>query len=180
MDRTELIVAQTRKWIAHVVVGCNFCPFASRELQRNSIHYQVETGAGMQAGKDAFLRECARLDKDSSIATTLLIFPDAFPSFQEYLQLLSAANQLLRRKKYTGIYQVASFHPQYRFADSEAEDPADYTNRSPYPMLHILREADVRKAVKFHPDPEGIPARNVQFAREKGIIYMQQLYKDSF
>ncbi|WP_349317874.1 DUF1415 domain-containing protein [Chitinophaga sp. MM2321] len=175
MDQTTAVITQTKKWITDVVVGCNFCPFAAREMKRNTVHYQVENTTTLADGKAAFLKECIRLDKDKTIETTLLIFPYAFEKFDDYLDLLSAAEQLLKRKKYTGIYQVASFHPLYQFAGTALNDAANYTNRSIYPMLHLLRETQVRKAIAHHTDAEGIPARNIKFAQEKGAAYMKML-----
>lgn len=175
MDSTATIIDQTKKWITSVVIGCNFCPFAAREVKRNSIHYQVETANDVNLCLGAFLRECVRLDNDEAIETTLLIFPNAFQTFDVYLDLLSLAERAIKKKGYEGIYQVASFHPLYLFADSQDNDAANYTNRSVYPMLHLLREEKVEQALLHYHDPEQIPERNIQFAREKGITYMKML-----
>jgi hypothetical protein len=174
MDKDQ-IIAQTKKWIADVVIGCNFCPFAAREFKQNRIHYEVEFATGINVCLESFLQECIRLDKESDIETTLLIFPNAFQSFDDYLYLLDLAENLLQKKKYKGVYQVASFHPLYRFADSEADDAANYTNRSIYPMLHLLREDSMEQALERYPDPGQIPERNIRFAREKGMAYMKKL-----
>ncbi|MRG43497.1 DUF1415 family protein [Chitinophaga sp. SYP-B3965] len=169
------IIAQTKNWIREVVVGCNFCPFAAKELKQDTIHYEVVQTTGLNAARLAFLAECVRLDNDESIATTMLIFPDAFPVFLDYLELVDAVEKMLRQKGYRGIYQVASFHPLYQFADTALEDAANYTNRSVYPMLHILREAQIEKALLNFADPQSIPERNINFAREKGAAYMKML-----
>jgi uncharacterized protein len=172
---TEKIIAQTKKWIVDVVVGCNFCPFAAREVKSGTIHYQVENTKELSACLHAFLQECARLDTDEAIETTILIFPDAFQRFEDYLDLVSLAEKLLKKSGYEGVYQVASFHPLYRFSGSAADDPANYTNRSIYPMLHLLREERIEKALSKYPDPEKIPAHNIDFARTKGEAYMKML-----
>ena len=172
---TTLIISQTKKWITDVVVGCNFCPFAARELKQNRVHYQVEFATELSICLESFLHECIRLDKDKEIETTLLIFPNAFHSFDEYLSLAELAEKLLRKKGYEGIYQVASFHPLYHFAGSNTDDAANYTNRSVYPMLHLLREESIEQALERYPDPEQIPDRNIRFAREKGTAYMKML-----
>lgn len=169
------VIEQTRKWITDVVIACNFCPFAAREVKRNSIHYQVETGAGLENGLTAFLQECKRLDEKPEIETSLLIFPDAFHAFDQYLDLVGLAEKLLKKKGYEGIYQVASFHPQYRFANAPVDDPANFTNRSVYPMLHLLREESIEKALKRYPEPDSIPQHNIFFARNKGMTYMKML-----
>jgi hypothetical protein len=116
-----------------------------------------------------------RLDQDQTIATSLLIFPNAFHRWVDYLDLVARAEKLLRQKGYNGIYQVASFHPLYQFAGAAPNDPANYTNRSIHPMLHLLREDQVEKALLQYPHPEGIPERNINFAREKGEAYMKML-----
>lgn len=172
---TNQVISQTKKWITEVVVGCNFCPFAAREIKKNSIHYQVETATELDECLQAFLKECQRLDKEEMIETSLLIFTDAFHAFADYLELLDLAEKLLKQYKYEGIYQVASFHPLYCFAGAPEDDAANYTNRSVYPMLHLLREESIEQALQRYPDPEQIPERNIHFAREKGAAYMKML-----
>ena len=175
MVNDQQVIEQTKNWIKTMVIGCNFCPFANREFKNNSIHYQVESGAKRTDAREALLKECKRLDKDKSIATTLIIFPNGFQEFDAYLQLVSVAEKLLQQKGYEGIYQLASFHPLYQFENSSYEDPANYTNRSIYPMLHLLREDDIRKAVQFYGNADEIPEKNIQFAREKGEVYLKML-----
>jgi hypothetical protein len=174
-DKTDKIITQTKKWIADVVVGCNFCPFAAREVNNNSIHYQIESATELSHCLQSFLQECLRLDADTTIATTILIFPDAFQQFDDYLDLVALAEKLLKKSGYEGVYQVASFHPSYRFAKTAADDPENYTNRSLYPMLHLLREEQIEKALSRYPNPEQIPADNINFARQKGATYMRML-----
>jgi len=178
MSSSQQIIDQTIIWINKVVIGCNFCPFAARTLQQQSVHYQVEASTDMAVCMDALLKEVTLLDKDLEIETSFLIFSNAFQQFEDYLDMVSVAEHLLKKKRYTGIYQLASFHPLYRFASSEKDDAADYTNRSIYPMLHLLRESSIDKALTHYENPESIPARNVDFARKKGLTYMK-LLKDS-
>ncbi|MGK2863383.1 MAG: DUF1415 domain-containing protein [Chitinophagaceae bacterium] len=175
MDTTAKIISQTKKWITDVVVGCNFCPFASRVINQNKVHYCVEPDISPDVCLESFLKECIRLDEDEMIATTLVIYPNAFKKFEEYLDLVSIAEKSLIHKGYEGVYQVAGFHPLYRFAGSSENDAANYTNRSIYPMLHILREDSIDKALKKYNDPEKIPDRNINFTHEKGLIYMKML-----
>jgi hypothetical protein len=175
MVNDQQIIEQTKNWIQKVVIGLNFCPFANREFKNNTIHYQVEHSTKRTDAREALLKECKRLDRDKNIATTLLIFPNAFQEFDTYLQLVSFAEKLLQQKGYEGVYQLATFHPLYQFENSAPDDPANYTNRSVYPMLHLLREADIAKAVQFYGNAEEIPERNVKFAREKGEVYMKML-----
>ncbi len=178
MMEEEMIIAQTKKWIINVVAGCNFCPFAAKEIKQNTLHYQVESGKNMKEGISAFLKECIRLDENESIETTLLLFPHSFQKFDDYLKLVSRAEKVLRQKGYEGTYQVASFHPLYCFSGSSMDDAANFTNRSPYPMLHILREDGVEQAIAKYTHPENIPENNIIFAHEKGYEYMKKLRDD--
>lgn len=175
MNKDEQIINQTKKWITDVVVGCNFCPFAARELKMNTVFYTVENSNKTDECLYSFMHECVRLDEDEKIETGFIIFPNAFKKFNDYLDLVSLAEKLLKKQKYEGVYQVAGFHPEYKFANSPANDAANYTNRSPFPMLHLLREERIEQALEHYPNPEKIPERNINFAREKGIEYMKML-----
>lgn len=175
------IISQTKKWITDVVIGCHFCPFAAREMNRNTVQYTVSDSDSMEDCLAVFLEACRQLDEDESIETTLVIFPNLSGEFEEYLDLVEMAEELIESEDYEGIYQVASFHPAYQFAGAAADDPANYTNRSPYPMLHLLREESLEKALEFYKgDPEQIPENNVRFAREKGLLYMKMLRDNCF
>ena len=171
----EQIIDQTRKWIVDVVIGCNLCPFAAIVIKQQTVFYQVETSRDQTSCLDSFVAEMERLDKDETIETSFLIFPNAYEKFDDYLFLVSLAEKRLKQKGYEGIYQVASFHPLYLFANSFENDPANYTNRSIYPMLQLLREASIEKALKHYERPEDIPKRNIAFTREKGLTYMKML-----
>ena len=177
MNNTGLIIEQTQKWIREVVIGYNFCPFAAREVKRNAVHYEVTYGDQLSVCLKAFMKECERLDQNPSVETSLLILPDSVPVFEDYLALVAMAEKAVKKNGYEGVYQVAGFHPLYRFAGSYALDAANYTNRSPYSMLHLLREASIEKVLEKYPNPEGIPERNIRFAREKGVACMEMLWR---
>jgi hypothetical protein len=175
MVTARQVIDQTKKWITDVVIGCNFCPFAAKVVKQQQVYYHVETSTSLNTCLDSLLQEVTRLDNESDIETTFLIFPNAFEHFNNYLDLVSLAEKLLKQNKYEGIYQLASFHPLYQFANSKEDDPANYTNRSVYPMLHLLREESIDKALAHYNSPENIPERNINFAREKGLTYMKML-----
>lgn len=170
----NLIITQTKKWIVDVVVGCNFCPFALREVKKDSICFEVVEGnmaIALQALSNAF----TKMDGQKEIETMFLLLPKNFDRFADYLKLVQKAEVLLKKSEYEGIYQVASFHPDYLFAGSGNNDAANYTNRSPYAMLHILREDSLSSAIDSYPDTNKIPQKNIAFARQKGLAYMQTL-----
>lgn len=175
LQAEEIMIAHTKKWITDVVVGCNFCPFAAREVKRNSIFYKVLPGANTETTLQAVAEMFNFLNGHPDIETAFIILPESFESFDEYLQLVDLAGSLLTQEGFEGIYQLASFHPQYLFAGSNDADPSNYTNRSPYAMLHFLREESVSNAVDSHPDIDDVPNQNIAFAQEKGIEHMQQL-----
>jgi uncharacterized protein len=166
-----LAIEQTQTWIQEVVIGCNFCPFASKAMLQNSVHYHVMETAEIELCMEQIAIEMQRLDQNQGIETSFIILPTGFSDFFDYLDLLEICDQLVADLNYEGVYQLASFHPDFQFGDALADDAANYTNRSPYPMIHILRESSVSRAVEFYPDVESIPDRNVEFAREKGQSY---------
>ncbi len=174
----EKIINQSKKWITNVVVGCNFCPFASREVKRDTIHYEVLEAADIETVLQSVAATFLLLDNEDAIETALLILPNGFETFTDYLELVDIAEGLLEKEDYEGIYQIASFHPDYLFAGSTKSDPSNYTNRSPYPMLHFLREDRVSEAIDSHPDIDSVPDANIAFTQEKGLRYMQQLLSD--
>jgi hypothetical protein len=180
LDQQAQIITETRNWIRTVVIGCNFCPFAAKEVKQDSIHYQVEMATTVSACKDVLMKEFIRLDQDNSIATTIIIFPNIFQAFSDYLDYVALAESILRKKGYAGEYQLASFHPLYQFADTTVDDVVNYTNKSIYPMLHLLREERITEALLRYPDPKGIPERNIDFARQKGNTYMKMLRDSCF
>jgi uncharacterized protein len=175
-ENDDKVIAQTKKWITDVVIGCNFCPFAAKEMKRGSIHYEVLVEATNETTLQSVVNIFSLLDNDDTIETALIILPNAYDSFTAYLDIVDKAESLLEKEDYEGVYQIASFHPQYLFAGSSSIDPSNYTNRSPYPMLHFLREESVSKAVDAHPNIDDVPEQNVQFAKEKGLEYMQKLF----
>lgn len=166
-------IEQTQQWIEAVVVGLNFCPFAKRELRKNAVRYVLNESGDIQKILGQLIAECEFLDKNPETETTLLILPDGFADFLHYLNLTELAEDLLAEQDYEGVYQVASFHPEYCFADADADDAANYTNRSPFPMLHLLRETSLDIAIDNYPDIDSIPENNMRKARSLGVTYFQ-------
>ena len=175
MPDKNTVIAQTQKWLSSVIIGYSLCPFAKVEFENDTIHYVVIKTADLARQLEAIAAECERLDVHSNIETSLLIFPSVLADFEDYLDLLDMANQGLKTQGYEGAYQLASFHPDYRFEGAALDDPSNYTNRSPYPMVHILREASVEAALENYPDPENIPQRNIKRTRELGLSVMKSL-----
>jgi hypothetical protein len=171
----EAITDATKAWLNNIIIGYSICPFAKRVQDNGGIRYSIQPDSAIEACLEQLIVECERLDSDETIETTLLIYARAFPRFDDYLDYLTLAEGLLAEQGYEGIYQLASFHPHYCFQGTGPSDAANYTNRSPYPILHLLREASLEQAIAAYPDPENIPQRNIELTRKLGLRKMQTL-----
>ena len=178
--KDQAVISQTKRWLETVVIGLNFCPFAGREFRKGTVHYTVLNSSDRKEILTRFALELQRLDDHPEMETTLIILPHQLPDFNKYLDIIDLCQEFLEAEDYEGIYQVASFHPSYLFAGSNESDPSNYTNRSPYAMIHILREASITKALENFPDAEGIPERNIALANQKGLKVMHELWKNCF
>ena len=172
MERSEAeeIVLATRTWLEKAVIGLNLCPFAKAPHLGGRIRYTVsvaETPDELRADLVDELETLAEAAPEE-IETTLLIHPRVFADFLDYNDFLEVADETLEDLDLVGEIQVASFHPRYQFAGTEPDDIENYTNRSPYPMLHLLRESSVDAAVAAFPDTEQIYERNIETMRALG------------
>ncbi|MCX7099109.1 MAG: DUF1415 domain-containing protein [Methylococcales bacterium] len=176
MDNQDLQpLASTQAWLKSIIIGLSICPFAQREVERGSVRFSVNHDTDIEACLLDLLKECDRLNIDASIETTLLIYGAAFTAFDDYLDFLELAEAVLLDQDYEGVYQLASFHPDYCFEGAKQDDPANYTNRSPYPMLHLLRESSLERVIDGYPDTAAIPQRNIELTRGLGLAKMQAL-----
>jgi len=151
-------------WLREFVVGLNLCPFARPLLGDPRLRIAICDERDETALRTAFLRELDLLQgsDEQRIATTLLVFPSALVDFESYLEFLASAQDLLSLAGLDGLVQLASFHPRYLFAGEPPGAASHYSNRSPYPMVHLLREDMVSHALEGFPDPGRIPARNIE------------------
>jgi hypothetical protein len=172
------IVAATRHWLEVAVIGLNLCPFAKAVHVKHQIRYAV-TQANSDSELLAVLRDeltlLAKADAND-IDTTLLIHPQALTDFIDYTAFLRQADRLLRSHGHEGTLQIASFHPAYEFAGSAPDDIENCSNRSPYPMLHLLREDSIERAVAAFPDAGEIYERNIETLRRLGHTGWQRLF----
>jgi hypothetical protein len=172
--------ARTEAWVRDFVIALDICPFAARIVSQGGVRMSVSDAETPEAlcGELAFeLRRLAH-GAPARDATTLLIHPNALRDFTDFNGFLDVADRLLAAEGLVGVVQIASFHPDYRFAGTTEDAPENYTNRSPYPMLHLLLEADVSQAVDMHPDPAGIPARNIEKLRALGTFALRERLRD--
>ncbi|WP_417520907.1 DUF1415 domain-containing protein [Marinobacter sp.] len=169
------VIPATQKWVEDVVIGYNLCPFAKRELVKDRVRFVVTEAKNEDELLQALQTELLRLEDEPEIETTLLIHPQVLQDFPDYNEFLSAADGLLTYLDMEGIYQIASFHPDYQFADTAPDAAENYTNRSPFPMLHLLREASLEAAIDNHPDVDGIPSRNIELMNKLGAEKMRTI-----
>ena len=168
---TEAVIAATRDWLEKAVIGLGLCPFAKAVHAKGQIRYVVSAAQSPEALVEDLMAELRALEAadPAAIDTTLLVHPGVLADFADYNDFLDIADALLDELELTGIIQIASFHPQYRFDGTMKDAIENYTNRSPYPMLHLLREDSIERAVTTYPDVADIPEKNIETMNRLGI-----------
>ncbi|NNF15859.1 MAG: DUF1415 domain-containing protein [Gammaproteobacteria bacterium] len=173
----DTIIEPVRRWVEQVVIDLNLCPFAKHALINGRVRFRVSEAVSEDQLLADLLIELDVLSNNESVETTLLIHPQVLKRFDDYNQFLNVADYLVEQSNLRGVYQVASFHPHYRFSGTGPGDAENYTNRSPYPMLHLLREDSVAKAIDNHPDASAIPTQNVRQLRKLGTEKLRRLLR---
>lgn len=173
----EQVIAATSAWLRDIVIGLNLCPFAAAPYRKNQVRLQVSAATAPQGVLNDLMDELLLLNEadPNETATTLLIIPDALTNFLDYNDFLDIAETVLHDIGLDGVLQIASFHPQYQFADAPADALSHYTNRSPYPILHLIREDDITRATTVHPDIALIPEHNIRRLENLGESQVKAL-----
>ncbi len=171
-------VRQVTQWLEKTVIDLNFCPFARKPFDRGGIHFSVVVDRKDRQVLEQLLIECQALVSKPEYDTTLMILSSGYDDFYRYLELLDMAQQLLIMEGYEGEFQLASFHPHYCFDGVDYDDASNFTNRSPYPLLHIIREAQLEEALLVYPNADMIPENNIQTARNKGSAYFESILQE--
>ncbi|WP_018991545.1 DUF1415 domain-containing protein [Aromatoleum toluclasticum] len=170
MNRDEVIAA-TRQWIEKAVIGLNLCPFAKSVYVKNQVRIVVSEAKHL----DGFLEELDReleflAEADpQEVDTTLLVHPTLFADFLDFNEVAGIAEEAVEEHELEGILQVASFHPRFQFEDTAEDDIANFTNRSPFPTLHLLREESIERAVAAYPEADAIYERNIETLKKLGL-----------
>lgn len=174
----EAVLAATRDWLERAVIGLNLCPFAKAEHVHGRIRYVVSHAEAADDLLDQLRLELQFLQRQDprQVETTLLIHPAVLQDFYDFNDFLAQADDLLVELGLDGELQVASFHPDFQFAGTRADDITNYTNRAPYPTLHLLREASIDRAVEAFPQAEQIYERNMQTLEQLGLAGWQRLF----
>jgi len=167
----EEVLSSTRQWIEKAVIGLNLCPFAKSVYVRNQVRIVVSEARHLDAFLEDLDRELALLAAadPEEIDTTLLVHPTLLPDFLDFNDFTLLAEEAVVEHGQEGVIQVASFHPRFQFSDTEPDDIGNYTNRAPYPTLHLIREASIARAVESFPNPEAIFERNIDTLRQLGL-----------
>ena len=168
---------KTLGWVKDFVIGLNLCPFARPLVASDAFRVTVCEATDDESVAVTLLDEIERIQKasEAEIATTLVVLTNALQRFDDYLAFLDGAQQLLEEMDLLGVLQLASFHPDYQFAGEPIEAASHFTNRAPFPMIHVLREDMVTRALETYPNPEQIPERNIQKLEDLGRERLQQM-----
>ena len=160
----------TRRWLERAVIGLNLCPFAKAVAAKDQVRYVLSEADTEDALLEDLGAELLRLRDTPAdeVDTTLIVHPHVLGDFLDYNEFLDAADALVAELDLEGVLQVASFHPQYQFAGTSPDDIGNYSNRSPWPTLHLLREDSVERAVAAFPDPDAIVDRNLETLQKLG------------
>jgi hypothetical protein len=171
-----------RLWLEEFVVGLNLCPFARPLLGAPNLRIAVCEERDTTALLRAFLAELDLLQRstEQDIATTLLVFPSALHDFEDYLHFLDDAQELLLQSGLEGVVQLASFHPLYQFAGEPPAAASHYSNRAPYPIIHLLREDMLGRILEDHADPDAIPGRNIEMLNTIGVEELARRWRAIF
>jgi len=175
MDNSKnKILCDTQKWIKEFIIGYDICPFA-KSIPKNQLKYIIEPTEDLLQILQNIKQECNNLETNHEIETSLIIYPNVSKDFELFLDDFYACEQLLEDLDLSDIFQLVVFHPKFVFDQSEPNDPANFTNRSPYPMIHILRESSVSKAVDHHPDIENVPLMNMKKLQTRSYEFWEKL-----
>lgn len=168
------------QWLDKVVIGLNLCPFAKKPRAQNQIRLSIATSANTNTLLDLFIEEMTLLANTpaSETDTTLFAIPEGLEEFDDYLNFLDVCQMTLENFGYEGKFQLASFHPDYQFDGTDITDRENYTNRSPVPIIHLIREDSMSRVLKQYPDSEAIPERNIEVIESLSAEQMATLFKD--
>lgn len=171
-----------RRWLESFVVGLDLCPFARPVLHADNLRISISDAQSDEDLRQAFLTELDlfQASTEEEIATILLVFPRAFASFDDYLDFLDEAQALRSAAGLDELIQLASFHPQYQFEGEAPDSPGNYSNRSPYPLIHLLRESMLTRVLAEFPEPDKIPERNIRTLEELGLSELKNRWDEVF
>jgi hypothetical protein len=173
----EIIISSVQHWFEQAVLGLNLCPFAHKPHKEGSIRFELSHAADDESCLADIYRNLLKLDEYPKIETLVIICANHLADFDDYNQFLNLTDQLLEQQGWEGEYQIASFHPDYCFEGCDRGDRANWTNRSPYPLFHLIREQSISRARETHPDVKGIPQTNIETLDKLSAAEMNRVFK---
>jgi hypothetical protein len=176
--RIEDVEAQTWQWLDKAVIGLNLCPFAKKPRANNQIKFVISQADNSNDLTNELLTELAFLSDTPAeqTDTTVIVIPKFLADFTDYLHVLDVADMLIDQMGYRGTFQLASFHPNYQFDGTEANDAENLTNTAPFPMLHLIREDSMEKGLSKYRDPESIPVNNIKTGQSLTEKQLGEIY----
>lgn len=170
-------ISQTKHWIKSFVIELCLCPFAYSVIEKNEVLYKEDASRSSLTHLTEFVEVISTIQTKSNFSTGFLVFSRDLEDFESFLDLFDKCNWALSEYNLEGKYQLAGFHPEYIFDEAEVDDPANYTNRSPYPMIHVLDTSEVGKLIDSYPDIDGIPQKNIEKLRKLGTSSILRMIK---
>lgn len=172
-------IEKTKLWIKTFVIELNICPFARVPFQEDKIRYRLEATDQVESLVETLIEELIFLKKidQTKVETSILIHPNVLNDFLDYNDFLAVTEALIIEMNLEGVIQIASFHPDYQFAGEEKNAISNYVTRSPFPMLHLLRESSVEKAIESHKDIHQIPNDNIEKLNKLGLEKIQEMLR---
>lgn len=179
MKKNRLIISRVTRWIETAVIGLELCPFAKTVYLESKVRYVVSETKTIDSLMLELYQQCQYLIDTPEIETGLLIIPAQLDDFAEFNLILDQVDALIEAYEWTGVFQIASFHPEYQFENTNIDDRENWTNRSPYPILQILRESSVERVLSNYPDPGQIPGKNIRKLTEMEASRFDSIFKYS-
>jgi hypothetical protein len=176
---SSIEIELVKNWVEQAVLGLGLCPFAGEHWHAGRVRMTVSNATS----KEQLLRDLHNELKmlasadSTELETTLIVVPNMLQDFGDYNQFLDQADQLIQQNEWPGVFQIASFHPDYQFAGTRTDDPSNLTNRSPFPLLHVLRETTLSQALSEYPNPEQIPETNIATLQALSLERRQELFR---
>jgi len=174
-----MYIQQTIQWIQSIVISLNLCPFAKREIDNNTVRFKVSEATTFEEGIKSFVEDIEFLNTNPATSTSFLLFPHFLNDFLTYLDFVDLANETIVQIGQQNTYQLATFHPVYQFHGTHIDDVTNYTNRSPYPMLHLLREEMLDNAIDYYGNTDVITANNIRCLQQLGLEGIMDLLHKS-
>jgi uncharacterized protein len=176
----DVFINSVIQWFEKAVLGLNLCPFAFRPYKQGKIHFELSKAADDESCLTDVYDNLLKMEKDESIETMILIIPNHLTHFNDYNQFMALAELLLEQQGWEGVFQIASFHPDYCFEGSEADDRANWTNRSPFPLLHLIREQSISDVIDANANVEQVPHTNIKKLNSLDDAAMREIFGRRF